>query len=259
MNRVTPMFIVPNWPASSRVRALSTTRIGGASSPPYHSFNLGLQSGDDPGHVQKNRALLRQHGCLPGEPQWLNQVHSSQVIEAGYSDIGHLGDCADAIWSLTANSVCAVMTADCLPVLFAAQDGSVVAAAHAGWRGLASGILEATVAALPTPADRLLAWLGPCIGRSAFEVGDDVRDAFAAIDRDLLIHFTPREQRRWLADLRGLALARLHVAGVRNVYADSSCTYSEAERFFSYRRDGASSGRMASVIWLETSLCPDNR
>ena len=229
------------------MHALSTTRQGGVSQPPYASFNLGAHVGDDPAAVAANRALLRQQ--LPAEPAWLNQVHGITVVDAA-SVAGTPVD-ADASFSRTPGVVCAVMTADCLPVLFTDRAGSVVAAAHAGWRGLLAGVLEATLAAMACPAHEVLAWCGPAISRDAFEVGSEVRAAFVAHNPAAAAAFSPLPDGKWLADLPGLARQRLLAAGVPdNQCVDSElCTVIEREQFFSYRRDG-STGRMASLIWL---------
>ncbi len=226
-----------------------TSRIGGVSGPPWDSFNLGDHVGDDPAHVAANRARLRRE--LPAEPGWLRQVHSARVV-----DLGNTRDReADAAFTREAGQVCAVLTADCLPVLFCDRKGSVVAAAHAGWRGLAAGILEATVAAMGVPAADILAWMGPAIGPQAFEVGDEVRLAFMSWHPDAATAFVPQPgsgtSPKWLADIYQLARIRLGQAGVRAVYGGGRCTVSEADSFYSYRRDGVT-GRMAALIWLES-------
>lgn len=237
-------FLLPAWPAPDRVRALQTLRSGGCSLPPWDSFNLADHVGDDPGHVAANRATLRPF--LPSEPVWLTQVHGIATVDAG--------NCpktaeADAAWARQPGVVCAVMTADCLPVLLCDRAGTVVAAAHAGWRGLAAGVLESTVAAMAVPAGALLAWLGPAIGAHRFEVGDDVRTAFVGNDPGAAAAFVPQASGKWLADLARLARRRLQQVGVHAIYGGGLCTVSEPERFFSYRRDGVT-GRMATLIWL---------
>jgi YfiH family protein len=248
-------FITPDWPAPARVRALVTTRAGGVSLGPYASFNLGDHVGDDPGAVAENRARLRR--CLPAGPVWLRQVHGAEVVEA---DTAEGVPEADGAVARKPGTVCAVLTADCLPVLFCDQAGSVVGAAHAGWRGLAGGVLEAVVRAIGVPAGRLMAWLGPAIGPQAFEVGEEVRQVFVAQDPEALKAFAPHSvpgpqssacgTQKWLADIYLLARQRLGRAGVPQVYGGGFCTFTEAGRFYSYRRDGAT-GRMASLIWLE--------
>ncbi len=244
-------FLRPHWAAPAHVHALSTTRQGGVSQPPYASFNLGAHVGDDPAAVAANRALLRQQ--LPAEPAWLNQVHGIHVVDAA-SVAGTPVD-ADASFSRTPGVVCAVMTADCLPVLFTDRAGSVVAAAHAGWRGLLAGVLEATLSAMACPAHEVLAWCGPAISRDAFEVGSEVRAAFVAHNPAAAAAFSPLPDGKWLADLPGLARQRLLAAGVPdNQCVDSElCTVIEREQFFSYRRDGCT-GRMASLIWLAPAV-----
>lgn len=246
-----PDWIVPDWPAPANVRALMTTRSGGISSAPYNTFNPASHVGDDPAAVAENRRLLRQ--WLPAEPLWLNQVHGCDVVSQAGADI----PVADASVAFAANEVRAVLTADCLPVLFCDLEGSVVAAAHAGWRGLAGGVLEAAVAAMGVPPQRILAWMGAAIGPQSFEVGDEVREAFVAQSALTGIAFRPTlpgtldgAPRKWLADIYALARIRLAQAGVEQVYGGGECTYQEPGRFFSYRRE-ARTGRMASLIWRE--------
>ena len=238
-------WIVPDWPAPARVRALITTRNGGTSMGPYASMNVGLRVDDDPARVEANRHLLKQF--LPAEPKWLNQVHGTRVVDA--QTIIHPVE-ADASVSTSVGCVSVVMVADCLPILIAERTGSIVAAAHAGWRGLAAGVIENTVRALDTPPRNLLAYLGPAIGPSAFEVGNEVRDAFVAVDQAAQIAFQPHKPGKWLADLFLLARQRLAKLGLQNVYGGGRCTYSDPRRFFSHRRDSVS-GRMAALIWIE--------
>lgn len=238
-------FITPDWPAARTVRAAQSTRLGGVSQAPYDSFNLADHTGDAAAAIAENRHRLRRYLNLPAEPTWLQQVHGTKAIAA---DSG--GACADASWSNRPGQVCVVMSADCLPVLFCDTAGSVVAAAHAGWRGLLGGVLEATVAAMQRPAHDLLAWLGPAIGPDAFEVGEEVRAQFMAADPAAALCFQPSPQGRWLADLYGLARQRLQGVGVEAIYGGGFCTVRQAELFFSYRREGRT-GRMASLIWLQ--------
>lgn len=245
-------WITPEWPAPPRVRALMTTRHGGVSLPPYDSLNLAGHVGDDPRAVAENRRILRRH--LPAEPLWLTQVHGAGVAEAGVDAIGVE---ADAAVARAPAQVCAVLTADCLPVLLCDTHAHVVAAAHAGWRGLAAGVLEATVRAMRIGPARILAWLGPAIGPDAFEVGEEVRQAFIEQDPLAATAFRPAlpgtldgAPRKWLADLYTLARLRLKALGVERVYGGVGCTYREAGRFYSYRRDGRT-GRMAALIWLD--------
>ena len=237
----------PDWPAPASVRALVSTRGGGVSLGPYRSLNLGSHVGDDPAAVAENRRRLQQCGVLPREPAWLNQVHGLEVLRLGIESAP--GQSADACWTELAGVPCAVLSADCLPVLFCSRDGRYVAAAHAGWRGLVQGVLEATVAALPVRADALLAWLGPAIGPAAFQVGEEVRAAFVGHAAEDAAHFVA-DGARWRADLFALARARLRRAGLNAVYGGGVCTASEPARFFSHRRDGLS-GRMASLIWRQ--------
>jgi polyphenol oxidase len=237
--------IEPHWPAPRNVRAAATLRTGGVSAAPYDTFNLGAHVGDDAAAVTENRRRLRASLRLPSEPYWLNQVHSDVVVEAHAPASPPQ---ADACIARTPGQVCAVLTADCLPVLFCSRDGDRIAAAHAGWRGLAGGILDSTVGALNLPGSQLLAWLGPCIGPQAFEVDDDVRIAFLARDSQAIAAFTPNERGRWQCDLYRLARLILRQLDVTDVHGGGYCTYTDYERFFSYRRDGRC-GRMATLIW----------
>lgn len=248
---MTPRFIDVDWPAPPAVRALATTRQGGHSAAPYASFNLGDHVGDDGSAVAANRQLLAAALPQGASVSWLSQVHGTTVVEAGQGGPPPL---ADAQWSRTRGVACAVLTADCLPVLLCSAAGDVVAAAHAGWRGLLAGVLEATVMAMDTPPASVLAWLGPAIGPAAFEVGEEVRDGFLAAATPVEVAattacFVPVHPGHYLANLPALARARLQGAGVTNVFGGNWCTHSDSERFFSYRRDGQT-GRMASIILL---------
>lgn len=236
--------IIPDWPAPANVKTLQTTRNGGASAAPYASFNLGSHVGDNPLAVSRNRMLLAPF--LPSEPVWLNQVHGVSVADAGHA--GCLPE-ADASVSTHPGAVCVVMTADCLPILLCDKRGSVVGAAHAGWRSLCDGVIEATVGAMKVPAPTLMAWLGPAIGPSKFEVGDEVRTAFVAQQPQAAVAFVPGANGKWLADLYQLASLRLNALGITSIYGGDLCTCSDTERFFSYRRDGVT-GRMGTFIWL---------
>ncbi|MCG9124441.1 peptidoglycan editing factor PgeF [Laribacter hongkongensis] len=238
--------LTAGWPAPARVRTLVTTRDGGISLAPYASLNLGQHVGDDPAAVAENRARLR--ACLPAEPFWLNQVHGIGVQEA-CADAPDVPPDADAGLTRQPGVVCAVMTADCLPVLLTDRSGSVVAAAHAGWRGLCNGIIEATIVRMAVPANDILAWLGPAIGPDAFEVGPEVRTAFMAHDPTAASAFAAIPDGKYLADIYLLARQRLNACGVTEVHGGDACTVTERERYFSYRRDGRT-GRMASLIWL---------
>ncbi len=240
-----PDFIIPHWPAPPNVRTIQTTRRGGVSAAPYASLNLGDHVGDDPAAIAENRRLLRTH--LPAEPLWLKQVHGTRCLDAA---MAHPGDEADAAIARQPGVVCAVLTADCLPVLFCDIAGTIVAAAHAGWRGLVAGILEQTVAAMNVPADQLLAWLGPAIGPQHFEVGEDVRMAFLNQNPHSEFAFSPKTNGKWLCDLYALARFRLGAMSISRITSADFCTVGDPDRFFSYRRDGTT-GRMASLIWRE--------
>ena len=241
-----PDWILPDWPAPKRIRAIITTRKGGASRGEFASLNLGQRTGDDPQAVAANRTRLR--GVLPQEPRWLKQVHGSRVVVA---DEVTTPPEADASVARQPGTVCAVMIADCLPVLLADASGNVVAAAHAGWRGLAAGVVDATVQAMGAAPDNVLAYLGPCIGPTAYEVGADVHDAFVAGDPESGPAFSPHRPGKWLADLHMLARRALARAGVTRIYGGVQCTYSNPERFYSYRRE-RTTGRMAALIWRES-------
>lgn len=238
-----PDWIVPDWPAPAGVKALITTRAGGVSQGPYASFNLGLRTGDDPQAVAANRDRL--NALLPQQPRWLRQVHGSGVVEA--DTLTGLPE-ADAAIARRPGTVCAVLVADCIPVLLADGTGATVAIAHAGWRGLAAGVVENTVRGMACEPRSLTAYLGPGIGAGAFEVGNDVRDAFLARDAAAAAAFTPHAAGKWLADLFLLARQRLWRAGVGAIHGGELCTYSDARRFFSYRRS-RTTGRMAALIW----------
>ena len=238
-------WIVPDWPAPPGVKSLITTRNGGVSTGAYASFNLGLRTDDDAAAVHANRQRLR--AWLPQEPKWLRQVHGAQVVVAdGLAGMPE----ADASIARNAGTVCAVMIADCMPVLVCDEAGSVVGIAHAGWRGLSSGVIENTVRETGVPPGRLLAWLGPAIGPNAFEVGSDVRDVFLTADSTAAEAFQPYHAGKWLADLFLLARRRLARCGVQRVFGGGFCTHRDAARFYSYRRDPVT-GRMAALIWLE--------
>jgi YfiH family protein len=246
-------LIVPEWPAPAGVRAALTLRAGGVSSAPYDSLNVGIHVGDAAVAVVENRRRLREQLRLPGEPAWLEQVHGTAVV-----DLDELDDLSsegpprvDAATTASSGSVCVIQVADCMPVLFAARDGSAVGAAHAGWRGLAGGVLETTVRQLSVSPGDLLAWLGPAISQKHFEVGADVRAAFTATDPGASSAFLPNTRGRWQCDLYALARRRLAALGVESVFGGGWCTYDDPARFFSFRRDGQC-GRMAALIWLAT-------
>lgn len=243
MNSLNSTLIIPSWPVTKNVKAIQTTRQGGISQPPYDAMNLATHVNDLPKHVARNRQLLSEF--VPTEPVWLNQVHSTKVIDASKSQCE---TDADASYTTQTNVVCVTMTADCLPILLCDQAGTVVAAIHAGWRGLCDGVIETTVKAMPATANQLLAWLGPAIGPTAFEVGDEVRQQFIQQDQQAKHAFLPKEG-KWLGNLYLIARQRLAAIGVRHVYGDIQCTYTGSDRFFSYRRDQIT-GRMATMIWL---------
>jgi YfiH family protein len=239
--------LTPDWPAPLAVHAAFALRTGGVSAPPFDSLNVGVHVGDASAAVTENRRRIRTQLRLPADPCWIEQVHGTEVLElAGNTQRGT----ADAVFTRRAGQVCVVQVADCLPVLFAARDGSAVAAAHAGWRGLAAGVLEATVARLGIESQQLLAWLGPAIGPAHFEVGDEVRAAFTAHDSGAAGAFAGNARGRWQCDLTLLARRRLAALGITHVFGGRWCTYADSARFFSYRRDGQC-GRMAALIWLE--------
>ena len=245
MNGV-PELIEPDWPAPPGVRAAFTLRTGGVSAPPYDSFNCATHVGDEPQAVERNRARLRERLALPCEPAWLEQVHGRCVVEVGEG--GGPAGAADAAVTREPGRVCVIQVADCLPVLLAARDGSAVGAAHAGWRGLAAGVLESTLRALGTAPGEVLAWLGPAIVPGHYEVGAEVRAAFTALDPAAVAAFSPNARGRWQCDLYALARQRLAALGVLRMYGGSWCTYADSARFFSFRRDGRC-GRMAALIW----------
>ena len=253
---VSVQVLTPDWPAPARVRAAFTLRAGGVSLPPFDSLNLGAHVGDAAAAVAENRQRVRLQLRLPAEPAWVEQVHGTDVLDltqhipASAQHAPASAASADAVLTRRAGQVCVVQVADCLPVLFAAGDGSAIAAAHAGWRGLAAGVLEATVAQLAIEPRRLIAWLGPAIGPRHFEVGDEVRAAFTAGDGGAAGAFVANARGRWQCDLPALARRRLAALGVTAVSGGSWCTYADRARFFSYRRDGRC-GRMGALIWLE--------
>jgi YfiH family protein len=241
-------FDSADWPGPPGVHAGQTLREGGFSAAPYDSLNLGDHCGDAPDRVARNRALLRESLGLPGEPAWLRQVHGTTVVAA--HEVTGPPPAADGSWTDRPGVVCAVLTADCLPVLLASDDGRVMAAAHAGWRGLVAGVLEATVAAMPAAPTELRAWFGAAIGPRAFEVGPEVRDAFVANDPAAATAFQRGAGDRWYGDLYALARARLARAGVTRVHGGVHCTFDESARYYSFRRD-ARCGRMAALIWRD--------
>ncbi|ERP96478.1 hypothetical protein Q666_04725 [Marinobacter sp. ES-1] len=241
----------PDWPAPRRVRALCTTRKGGVSRPPWHSLNLGDHVGDNPGHVLENRQTLARFAGLDGNRiGWLNQVHGTEVVELTPATVGSRPD-ADASFTRIPGMACAILTADCLPVLLADRRGTVVGAAHAGWRSLCGGVLENLVAAMAVEPSELVAWMGPAIGPKQFEVGPEVREAFIEQSPEAASAFKSAGARpgHFMADIYHLARQRLRHAGVSSLSGGSLCTVRDQDWFFSYRRDGQT-GRMASIIWL---------
>ena len=259
--------IVPDWPAPARVRAASTQRAGGVSRGAYASLNLSTGVGDDATTVARNRRILAEMLDLPAEPRWLRQVHGTTVLDLDGRDppavtqrserptfrpsTSRQPPAADGAVTSRLGQPCVVLTADCLPVLLCNASGTRIGVAHAGWRGLAGGVLESAVRRMAVDHGRLLAWIGPGIGPGAYEIGSEVLDQFAASDPDAAQYFAPNTNGRWQADLNGLARQRLRAAGVEAVYGGGWCTHTESERFFSHRRE-APCGRMATVIWLES-------
>ena len=261
--------IQPEWTAPSGVRCAFTLRVGGVSKAPYDSLNVGAHVGDVAVAVEENRRRVRERLGLPAEPVWLQQVHGVEVADLDVAGAGLGADAgrlssdaevavspasgfarADGAVTRVRGRVCVIQVADCMPVLFAARDGSAVGAAHAGWRGLAGGVLEETVRHLGVPAAQLVAWLGPTISQQHFEVGDEVRAAFVSHDPGAASAFETNARGRWQCDLYSLARQRLEALGVRDVSGGGWCTYADAARFFSYRRDGQC-GRMAALIWRD--------
>ncbi|WP_187992496.1 peptidoglycan editing factor PgeF [Vibrio harveyi] len=238
--------IVPNWSAPKNVKAFASTRVGGFSTSPYQGLNLGAHVGDDASIVEKNRNWLAQQANMPNAPIWLNQTHSTVVAQVSTPTTQVLD--ADGVFTSSNNIVCSAMTADCLPVLLTNTQGSQVAAVHAGWRGLANGIVENALALF---SGEVITWLGPAIGPQAFEVGEDVLQSFLDFDSQAHQAFTPRNvEGKWLADMSKLATQRLNKAGVTQVFDSGLCTFQNREDFYSYRRDGVT-GRQATFIWIE--------
>ena len=242
-------WLVPDWDAPARVRAFVTTRAGGVSGGEFASMNLGGGGGDDPAHVARNRLIVREQ--LPAMPRWMKQVHGTDV-----ADLDVLGESqvpvADAAVASKPGRVAVVLTADCMPLFLADESGERVAVTHAGWRGMAAGVIERTVEAMGSQPSRVVAWMGPTIGPAAFEVGPEVREAFMADDPDAGGAFRSHKPGKFMADLYSLARRRLAGAGVTRVHGGGFCTYTETQRFFSYRR-AQKSGRMGAFIWIETA------
>ena len=256
---MSPPWLPADWPAPRGVRGFTTVRYGlGESHAPFDQFNLGNRyaaDGDDPATVERNRQQLCEHARLPSRPHWLRQVHGIEVERFDVpAQLGAVEPQADAMVTSTPDVVLAILTADCLPVLFSARDGSEVAGAHAGWRGLADGMLEATLAAMRTPAAEVLVWLGPAAGPQRYEVGREVRDAFVSRDAGAVAAFVATRADHWHVNLYELARRRLVAAGVPTgqIHGGGLCTISDTQRFFSHRRDGRT-GRMATLIWMDTN------
>lgn len=249
-----PVVVDVDWPVPQNVRLLSTTRKGGYSHTPYDSMNLALHTNDDPADVLKNRARLAECFDLPSEPLWLNQVHGKDVLllESGIKQTSE-NFTADASWTKQCNNICAVMTADCLPVFITNTCGSVVGVAHGGWKGLLAGIVSETIEAMGLASEEVLVFLGPAIGPQAFVVGEEVLAQFQNKNAAYLTAFSSTEKNRWHCDLYQLARIELSLSGIERVYGGELCTYTDAEHFYSYRRDGENTGRMAHLIWLDSN------
>lgn len=243
-------FIQPNWPAPKNISAFSTLRQGGISPPPYDSLNLGTNVDDNIENIQTNRRILQESLAIPSEPIWLKQIHSNIVLP-GTEKTRYLE--ADASYTNQNDTVCAVLTADCLPILLCNRQGTYVAAIHAGWRGLQKHIIDSTLDNIPCDSEDLMAWLGPAIGSKHFEVGDEVRDLFIVMDENLDKAFKPSINNRWLCDIYAIARLQLNKRHITQIYGGDYCTYSDSSKFYSYRRDGAKTGRMASLIWINSS------
>lgn len=240
-----PNYIYPDWPEDLRVSAITSTRIGGVSQAPYHSFNLAEHVGDKQQHVSENRALLTKTAKLPSEPFWLNQIHGTDCVKYQKSFSIPI---ADSSFAKNKNQVLAVMTADCLPILFKSNNADWVAACHAGWRGLLNGVVESTLNTFHGPMEEIVAWIGPAISKNAFEVGDDVRQMFVAKNKSNERFFEPKGMDKYWFDFVTLAKQFMASKGI-NVYGGNHCTYRDEKQFYSYRRDGET-GRIASLIWI---------
>ena len=242
-------FIFPDWDVPANVRAVSTTRLGGFSSGVYSNNNLAFHVADDPACVEKNRAHLKTTLALPAEPRWLTQVHSNRVVDVSRDALDE-ADEADASYGHGSSSPCLVMTADCLPLLLCDKKGQQVAAVHAGWRGLLNDIIENSLGMFDGENRDVIAWMGPAISQKAFEVGAEVYEAFVQKHDESRACFQPIGAGKYMMDIYALAKQRLNSAGVNAIYGGQYCTFSDATRFFSFRRDGEC-GRMATLIWLD--------
>ncbi|MBU0744592.1 MAG: peptidoglycan editing factor PgeF [Gammaproteobacteria bacterium] len=242
-------YIKPNWPAPKNIRAYTTTRAGGVSKPPYDSFNLALHTGDNPQKVIANRNKLIQELNLNQEPFWLKQEHSNIAVNIETNSLP-TPVVADSSFSCTAGNVCVVMTADCVPILVCDQNGTIVAAIHAGWKGIANGMIQSTIKMMGIDPSKLIAWLGPAIGPDAFEVSQEIYEIFSKQLSENRSAFT-KHGNKFLANIYLLATNALKDNGVSKVYGGEYCTFTQKDLFYSYRRNGEKSGRMASLIWLE--------
>jgi YfiH family protein len=239
-------FFIPDWPAPSHIKSIQTLRSGGKSEGKYNSFNLATHVNDEINTVDLNRDLLNQY--LPGAPYWLNQTHSVDVLKLPSQTLN-----GDASYTIDKNTVCVVQTADCLPLLVTNIDGTIVAAIHAGWRGLLNGVIENTIEKMNISPNELLVWLGPAISQKHFEVGFDVKNSYCEKHTEAEKAFHLISEQKWLADIYALAKIRLNLCGVKQIYggsvSDDYCTFANEVNYFSYRRDGIT-GRMASLIWI---------
>jgi YfiH family protein len=240
-------FIIPEWPAPAKIKAYSSTRLGGFSYAPFDSFNLAAHVGDSFADVKQNRENLREVLQLPNDPFWLSQIHSTTVVQASHEQLNLT---ADASYTRNINTVCAVLTADCLPLLICDKNASCVAAVHAGWKGLLGGIIEETIKVLKIPSEELLVWLGPAIGADVYEVGEEVREKFVAHDPNAQTAFQFASKNQYLMDIYSLAKQRLAHQNITHIYGGEFCTMTQKDKFFSYRRD-KETGRMASLIFIE--------
>lgn len=247
METMMDSFIKPDWPAPPGIQAYTTRRYPGNSKRPYDSFNMGLHVGDNPSDVMNNRLHLTTMLSLPSDPIWIQQQHTTIAIQANE---GNRNKIADASFTMQSNTICAVLTADCLPILLCNLEGTMVASIHAGWRGLCAGIISETLSAISMPPQTILAWLGPAISMQHFEIGAEVRHLFLKNDPDTAHAFTESRPGHFLADLYAIARLQLKKQGVSAIYGGNHCTYSQVDQFFSYRRDGHQTGRMASLIWF---------
>lgn len=242
-------IIKPKWPVAEHINAYTSTRLGGQSQTPYNSLNLATHVGDNLEDVGTNRKILLKETSLPNEPIWLNQIHGNTVIQADNARYSS-PPTADAAWTNKANTICVVLTGDCLPILLCNTSGTQVAAIHAGWRGLANGVIENTLREMPVSESKWLAWLGPAISPAVYEISDDVRDQFLQYNVKASSAFTPSTNNKWLADLYTLAKQRLNDCGIDLIYGGNHCTFTESDLFYSSRRDKGVTGRMATLIWI---------